>query len=116
MGIDFLRKCAPSFKRGYDKALKDLTESDLFDCAPELKDRTYEAIPADGRAFESGTQLLARLDGSTVHILDGQVLIGVLSDPPAALITTLRDAGHEVAVVTVQCVHPISGGADVTIH
>ncbi len=113
MGVDFLENKAPVFRRGRDKARRDMCTPDLFKFQPKLKPTTYVASLQNGTQLQVGETLGMRLEGDAVVLRRGLLPIGSLDRPTAELKQNLELSFNECAG-TVHAVHRLSNRIEVT--
>jgi hypothetical protein len=116
MGLDFVTKCTPTFKRAWDRGLVELAEPSLFARDPQMQARSYCAIRTDGGSFRQGDEYLLIVIADRVVLLDGETEVARLRDPPDELVLALEGHGCGVGVGIVEKVHPISGCADIRVN
>lgn len=114
MGLDFIRKAAPSFHKGLDKKRIELATPTLFTQQPAEAPRTYAAHLRSGVDLATGEKLGVRLDGDCVVALRGLDPIGDINSPPAELVAALS-ASHGEACGVVQQVHDMAHVAEITV-
>ena len=114
MGLDFIRKTAPSFHKGLDQRRIELATPTLFTHLPAHAPRTYAAHVQSGTVLASGEKLGVRLDGDRVVALRGLDPIATIDNPPAELIEALS-AAHGEACGVVQDVHEIAHVAELIV-
>ena len=113
MGVDFLQKAAPSFRKGRDKARQEMYTPDLFRVQPELTPPTYAASFEKGAKPRQGEALSMRLEGDEVVLRRGIQLIGKLDRPTPELRHALKLSFNEGAGM-VHEVHRLSNRAEIT--
>ena len=114
MGLDFVTRCTPSYRRSWEIGRSDLLEPDLFRRHPQLEGRTYRLCPADGQRVTAGDELLLCWHGGELLAFRGHDRLGAVANPPAALTTAVEQTGGVVSA-RVENVHPRSGAADISI-
>ncbi|HEY6345002.1 MAG TPA: hypothetical protein VIY49_26185 [Bryobacteraceae bacterium] len=114
MGIDFVRKAAPTFRKGLDKKRIELVTPTLFTQQPDCTPRSYAAEVHDGEKLQAGQELGVRLEGQKVVVLRGLDQVATFNSPPADLISALA-ASHGEACGTVSQVHELSQTAEITL-
>jgi hypothetical protein len=114
MGIDFIKKAAPSFRKGLDRMRIALATPTLFTQQPASAPHAY-AANLDGRYLPSvGEKLGVRLEGERVLILHGIESVGSFRSPTVELLEALR-ASHNEACGLVQEVHDVAWIAEITV-
>jgi hypothetical protein len=114
MGIEFIRKAAPSFRKGLDRMRIALGTPTLFTQQPACTPQAYAASLEGGYLPTVGEKLGVRLDGQRVLVLRGLDAVGTFSSPTAELVGALR-ASHGEACGLVQEVHDIARIAEITV-
>ncbi len=115
MGVDFIRKAAPSFRKGLDRRRIELGTPDLFTQHPTNAPRIYAASLRAGKALETGEQVCVHLDeAQRVLVLRGLDAIGEFNNPTADLLDALV-ASHGEACGLVQAFHSIARIAEITV-
>src|SRR5260370_4861990 len=66
MGIDFIRRAAPSFRKGLDRRRIELATPTLFTQEPASVPRAYAAQLRGDKSLAIGEKLGVRLDGQNV--------------------------------------------------
>ncbi|HVO79023.1 MAG TPA: hypothetical protein VMT39_03330 [Candidatus Bathyarchaeia archaeon] len=114
MGIDFIRKAAPSFRKGLDRRRIELATPNLFTQEPTSAPRAYAAQLRSDKMLAVGEKLGVRLDGQNVLALRGLDLVAVFKSPGADLKNALSASFGE-ACGTVQAVHSVARIAEITV-
>jgi hypothetical protein len=114
MGLDFMRKAAPSFRKGLDRMRIKLATPTLFTQQPESRPRVYAAQLRDDKTTACGEKLGIRLDGQQVHALRGLDLIATFNSPTSELKEALQ-ASHGEACGEVQTIHIVAGVLEITV-
>jgi len=114
MGVDFLRRSAPSFRKGIDRHRILLATPTLFSRQPVACARRYAALCADGENLTVGEELCLHHECGMVQALRGLTHVATLYDPPSELLDQLVNCGGEAAGM-VEVVHEISGYAELTV-
>jgi hypothetical protein len=114
MGLDFIRKTAPSFHKGLDQKRIELATPTLFTQHPASAPRTYAARVRRGEAVANGEKLGVRLEGGCVIALRGLDPIATIDNPPAELVEALS-AAHGEACGIVQEIHDIASVAEISV-
>ena len=112
MGIDFIRKAAPSFRKGLDRRRIELATPTLFTHEPASVPRAYAAQLRGDKSLAIGEKLGVRLDGQ--NVLGGLDLVAVFKSPTAELKRALSASFGE-ACGTVQAVHSAARIAEITV-
>ena len=114
MGIDFIRRAAPGFRKGLDRMRIKLATPTLFTQQPEAKPPVYAAQLRDDRTTACGEKLGIRLDGQNVHALRGLDLIATFNSPTSELKEALQ-ASYGEACGEVQTIHIVAGVVEITL-
>ena len=114
MGIDFIRKAAPRFRRGLDQRRIELGTPDLFSRNLEGKPRAYAASVHDGEVLAEGDRLCVCLRDNQVLAMRGLSPVAQIRNPPAELVAGLESSFGE-ALGVVQMVHKIACIAEISI-
>ena len=114
MGIDFIRKAAPSFHKGLDRRRIELGTPDLFSRKIEGVPRAYAAAVESGERLAVGEKLCICLKGEEVIALRGLSIVALVRNPTAELINGLTASFGEACGV-VQVFHEIASIAEITL-
>jgi hypothetical protein len=114
MGIDFIRKAAPSFRKGLDRRRIELATPHLFTQEPTSAPRAYAAQLRGDKTFAVGEKLGVRLNGQNVLALRGLDPVAIFKSPSADLKNALSASFGE-ACGTVQAVHAVARIAEITV-
>jgi hypothetical protein len=114
MGIDFIRRSAPSFRKGLDRRRVELGTPDLFSRKLEGRPRAYAASMQNGERLAEGDKLCVCLKDNQVVALRGLCPVAQIRNPPAELVTGLKASFGEACGV-VQVVHVKACIAEITV-
>jgi hypothetical protein len=114
MGIEFIRRAAPSFRKGLDRMRIALATPTLFTQQPACTPQAYAANLEPGYLPMVGDRLGVRLDGERVLVLRGLHAVGTFSRPTVELVAALR-ASHGEACGLVHEVHDIACIAEISV-
>jgi hypothetical protein len=114
MGIDFIRRAAPSFSKSMDRRRVELGTPDLFSLKLEGKPRAYAAAMQRGEQLAEGDKLCVCLKDNQVIALRGLSPVAQIRNPPAELLTGLKASFGEACGV-VQVVHVKACIAEITV-
>lgn len=114
MGIDFIRKAAPSFRKGLDRMRIKLATPTLFTQQPESALRAYAANLRNDMTLTTGEKLGVRLDGQHVLALRGLDLVAIFNSPTPELKEALLSS-HGEACGVVQAIHAIARIVEITV-
>jgi hypothetical protein len=115
MGLDFIRRAARSFTKGWDRSQKDLAQPTLFTRYPECRTRTINADISDLVRVTEGEQVMICVSGGALALVRETTFVGVVQSPPPDLFRAIRDAGDYALGHIVQ-INPLSGTADVEVE
>ena len=113
MGVEFLESKAPAFRKGRDKARRDMCTPDLFKVQPTLTPTTYVASLHNGTKLEVGDTLGMRLEGDAVVLRQGLQPIGTLDRPTPELRQNIALSYNE-CTGTVHVVYGLSNRIEVS--
>jgi hypothetical protein len=114
MGIDFIKKAAPRFRKGLDRRRIELATPTLFSREPAAAPRAYAAQLRNDKPLAVGDKLSVRLDGHSVLAMRGLDLIAVFKSPTTELKRALSASFGE-ACGTVQVIHSVARIAEITV-
>jgi hypothetical protein len=114
MGIEFIRKAAPAYRKGLDRRRVELSTPTLFTRQPDCAPRAFAARVHKGKTLTPGEKLGICLDGEQVTVLRGLDPVAVFTNPPAELKVALSDA-HGEACGQVKEFHDIAGMAEISV-
>jgi hypothetical protein len=114
MGLDFIRRAAPSFHRALDRRAIELNTPTLFSKDVSCIARTAEAELRKGYTVVAGEKVLLRLQGEKLVLQKANAVVAELTNPPVEFANFVR-AGCGIAGAEVKAVHPLSGVAEVSL-
>lgn len=114
MGLEFIQKAAPSFKRGLDRARISLGTPDLLTRHPRCFARAAAASVTTPRTLRESDYVTVQLVGGTAVAMQGLCIVATFIDPPAAIIDALAEA-HGVAPGAVVAVHDLADIVEIEI-
>jgi hypothetical protein len=114
MGLDFIRRAAPSFEKKWDRGLARLSEPLLFTRDGIALPRTVLAKLEKAAAATVGKEYVLRKDGERLELIDGLQRAGAVSAPPREVLQKIEAAGG-CALGKVTVVYPISGSAELEL-
>lgn len=114
MGLDFIRRCAPSFKKGWNHGKHDLAMPTLFTRAPGSRARSIVAHCDSMQAVVRGGEVTVACEGDSLVMLKGTQCIGRSEGVPPEIHKAISDAGG-FAVGKIGDIHPISETIDVEL-
>lgn len=114
MGLDFIRKTAPSFIRLLDRRAVKLRTPTLFGRDLPVVARTASAEISEGAKVAPGEKVLLRIIKDKLIAQRDNVQIAECANPPAEFIKHLR-AGAGVAQGEIKSLQPISQTVEIGI-
>jgi len=114
MGVDFIEKAAPTFRKSWDRAKVRLGTSELFTRLPECTARTAAAELVGCARLAVGDYLTVEHDGDGLIALRGQSVVARFLDPPQELVLAVKDSCG-VAKGTVEQVHEMAAIAEISL-
>ncbi len=99
MGLDFIKKTAPSFKKGMDYSRVALGTPHLFTEQMSSKPRLFSARLSPGSCAEIGEELGIRLVGSEICLFRGLTQIAAFREPPLPLLQAISESFGEACAV-----------------
>ena len=114
MGIEFIRRAAPSFHKGLDRSRIALGTPMLFTQRPDCAPRAYAATQSNGVNLGIGDEVGVCLNGDTVLAVFGLTPVAVFNSPSVELLKALGESFGE-ACGRVHEVHTLSGIVEIAI-
>jgi hypothetical protein len=114
MGLDFIRKAAPSFRKGLDRMRIKLATPTMFTQEPTCSSPAYAANLCDEKMLVAGEKVGVRLDCQRVVALRGLDPVAVFSNATPELKDALL-ASHGEACGVVQAVHVVARVAEISV-
>lgn len=114
MGLDFIRRAAPSFRKGLDRMRIRLATPTLFTHEPTCAPQAYAAALEGDFSPAVGEKLGVRLAENRVLVLRGLTTVGSFASPPPELIDALR-ASHGEACGVVHAFYDIARVAEISV-
>lgn len=114
MGIDFIRKAAPAFRKGLDQRRIELATPTLFTEQPGCAPRAYAATVRAGQKLTAGDKLGVRLEGQMVTAFRGLDPVATFNSPSSELLEALATS-HGEACGVVQQVHDIAQVVEIAV-
>ncbi|MEJ1961765.1 MAG: hypothetical protein WDO56_09535 [Gammaproteobacteria bacterium] len=115
MGVDFMQRSAPSFKKAWNNGKIELATPCLFTRQPGTRARSVLAQASPGGQPASGASVTVMCDDAGLVVLSGTHAIGRIGSPPSDELKRINEAGG-IALGTVGEIHPISETFDVELH
>ena len=114
MGIDFIEKATPSFKKSWDRAKVVVGTADLFTRTPDCAARAAEAEIIDGASLDVGDRLTIEAQGTQLVARKGNSEVARMPAPPAAIHQAVVDSCG-IAKGTVEHVHSMARVVEVSL-
>jgi hypothetical protein len=115
MGLDFIRRAAPSFKKGWTKGAASMAQPTLFTKYPECRSRSIVVTVDDGAQLEVGAPYAIHVDGEALCVVKETARVGKAMTPPPDLFSAIKAVGG-CALGRISKINPLSGTADVEIE
>jgi hypothetical protein len=115
MGLDFIRRAAPTFTKGWDRGKTDLSNPTLFTRYPECRTRTTVAHLDDSAEAQASEHVAVCVRGSGLILVRETTQIGHIDSVPPDLFRAIDAAGGCALGLLVR-INPLSGTADVEIE
>src|SRR5258708_11839749 len=115
MGLDFIRRAAPTFTKSWNRGANELAQPTLFTRYPECRTRTVVAQLDERAALAPGAHLAICTRASALILVHETMQVGVVEAPPADLFRAIQEAGG-CALASLSRINPLSGTADVEIE
>ena len=112
MGIDFIKRVAPTFSKAWNRNKKDLALPTLFTRYPECHTRTVIADLSQDADLKVGSDIVVCAKGAKLILISGNTQTGVIQQPPTDLMTAIHEAG-DCALANITRINPLSRTADV---
>lgn len=114
MGLDFIRRCAPTFTKAWNRGRHDLATPTLFTREPGARARSVVALSDGIGQVTTGSEVTVASDGNGLVMLKGTRRIGTAPSVPADVLRDIKDAGG-FTVGTIGTLHPLSESFDVEL-
>jgi hypothetical protein len=115
MGLDFIKKAAPSFEKGWKNRKEEISTRTLFTVEPQAVPRSVVAdLLDDTKLPTAGERLIVQVDSKRLFFCRDMVPLLVLENPPGDLLRQVEDCGN-AAISTVERVNEFSNTVDVSI-
>jgi len=115
MGLDFTKRGAPSWNRGWDKGKDELERHTLFTSQNMNVDQTFRAKPMDGVKFEANMEVVLTISGDAIRITHLTQTIGMSMKPSQSLLEAIATSGSGMAVGKIEKIAPLTGSAEVRV-
>lgn len=114
MGVDFLKRAAPTFRKSWNNGRTDLATPDLFTREQGACTRVLTADTLPSSNVTSGCTVTLITQERALIVLDGSRPAGRIDRPPGDTFARIADAGG-VAIAKVCSVYPLSETFDVEL-
>lgn len=114
MGLEFIRKAAPTFKKSWDRHRVSLATPTLFTQQPTCVARTAAADLANNATLEKGDTVIVQLNGTTLVAMRGLSKVAYFIAPSPALVSAIQQSCG-VARGTVEQINSIAGVVEISI-
>lgn len=114
MGVDFIRKAAPTHRKSWDRARVDLATPDLFTRQPDCSDRTVAASLLDNHQLQEGDTVIIQATGSDLIVMQGLSAVAQVINPPLDLVNAIN-ISCGLAQGIVEHVYEISGVVNISV-
>jgi hypothetical protein len=112
MGIDFLRRSAPSFHRALDRQAVALRTPTLFTSDVASVARTASAEVCAGERIQAGEHLLLRIMNEKLIAQRDNLVVAEFTNPPREFVSRIQN-GAGVELGEVKAVRVLSGEVEV---
>ena len=114
MGVDFIEKATPSFKKSWDRQRVVLSTAGLFTRTPDCVARTVAADVTDNGMLAIGDRLTVETQDGALIVRQGNREVARISDPPQEIRQAVVDSCG-IAKGTVQQIHKIAGVLEISL-
>jgi hypothetical protein len=114
MGLDFVRRAAPSFHKTLDRRAIELRTPKLFSNNVTVLSRTAQVEICAGSTLAPGEKLLVRKIGDDLILQRDNLVVGKFCNPPGEYLE-LVNLGAGIAGGEIKAVHAISQVAEVCL-
>ena len=114
MGLDFIRKAAPSFTKAWNGNKDGLAKTTLFTQCPESQPRTVIADLSANSELTASASVIVIAQGSQFILLCGNIQVGTVNNVPADVQKAIHEVGG-CALGRVVRINSLGGTADVEI-
>ena len=115
MGLDFSRRAARTFTKGWNKGAEELSRPNLFTRYPECRTRTVVANLVNGATLTPESKIMVMCDSTRLLVLQDLTPVACVDSPPPDLFRAIsQDAGY--AAGSIVRINPLSGTVDVAIE
>lgn len=114
MGLDFIEKATPTFKKSWDRGRVALGTADLFTRIPDCAARTAAADIIGNARLKVGARLTVEIQDGQLIARQGNSAVAHFTDPAPELLQAVT-ASCGIAKGLVEQVHPIAGVAEISL-
>ena len=114
MGIEFIEKAAPSFKKSWDRARVELATADLFTRSPDTAPRCAVAEIINNARLQVGDRLIVELREGDLIAFQGNSPVAHFTDPPSELVQAV-ETSCGIAKGTVEQIHDLAQVAEISL-
>ena len=114
MGIEFIEKATPSFRKSWDRARVELATADLFTCVPDTAPRTAAAKMINDAKLSIGDHVVVEIRNDALIGFYGNREALRFLNPSPSLVKAVADSCG-VAQGTVQQVHSLANVAEISL-
>ena len=114
MGIDFIEKATPTFKKSWDRARVELATADLFTRVPACATRTAVADIIGRAQLSVGERLTVEIQDESLVARRGNSKVAHFTKPAPALVQAVKESCG-VAKGKVEQVHDVAGVAEISL-
>jgi hypothetical protein len=115
MGLDFIRRCAPTFTKGWNHGKRELSTPTLFTRVPGARSRSLVAQSDAIHDVVTGSQITVASEGDELVMLKGKNRVGTVRSVPRDVLQNVLSAGG-ITIARVGAVHPLSESFDVELQ
>jgi hypothetical protein len=114
MGVDFIERAAPTFKKCWDRGRLELVNDDLLARLPTTKLRSFDAQMSIAGSLKKGEKITVERIGKALVATRGHTEVARCENAPAELFDAI-EANYGIAQGTVFEVHELAGIAEISI-
>jgi hypothetical protein len=114
MGVEFIQRAAPTFKKSWDRGRKALGTADLFTRTPDMAGCSAAFVIANNARLSPGECVVVESEGSDLIARRGLAEVARADAPPAQLLRAVEDSCG-VAKGTVEQIHEVAGMAEISL-
>jgi hypothetical protein len=114
MGVDFLEKATPTFKKCWDRGRLELVNGDLLARLPTTNLRSFDAEMSAAASLKKGEKITVEKIGKALVATRGHTELARCENSPAELLDAI-EANCGIAQGTVSEVHELAGIAEISI-